>query len=101
MRDDGDGRVDDSGIGCGVQNTVTIVTTDTGSGYKVKGADLRVEISVGNTTRTPLLYTTENTCRVEEMGSIFSCLTASEIKFREAMRLPFSKGNEHWGVNRS
>jgi hypothetical protein len=25
------------------------------------------------------------------------CLTASETKFRQAMRLPFSKGNEHWG----
>jgi len=28
------------------------------------------------------------------------CLTASEIKFREAMRLPFSKGIEHWGIVR-
>jgi len=47
-RDDGDGRVDVFDSGGGVQNTVTIVTTDT-------------------------------------------------AKFREAMRLPFSKGNEHWG----
>ena len=32
MRDDGDGRVDVLDSGGGVQNTVTIVTTDTGSG---------------------------------------------------------------------
>jgi len=52
-RDDSDGRVDIFGSSGGMQNTVTIVTTDTGSGRKVKGAYLRVEIAAGNTTRTP------------------------------------------------
>lgn len=61
-RDDGDGRVDDYGIGGGVKNIVTIVTTVTGSGEQVNGACLREEIAVRQYNPNPLIFLTENTC---------------------------------------
>lgn len=100
MRDDGDGRVDISESGDSIKNTVTIVTTDTGSGRKVKGVYLRVEICVSKYNPNPLTPRHGQHLPAEVWQRHSSCLTASEIKFREAVRPPFSKGDEHWGAVR-
>ncbi len=85
------------GAGVVYKNTVTIVTTDTGNGRKVKGAYLRVEIAERQYNPNPLTPRHGQHLPVEERPCLSSCLTASEIKFREAVRPPFSKGDEYWG----
>ena len=48
----------------------------------------------------PLAFSHGKHLPPEEGQRHSSCLTASEIKFRLAVWLPFSKGDEHWGINR-
>jgi hypothetical protein len=56
-RDDGDGRDGLFGSDVGVKIIVTTVTTDTGSGEKVNGAYLRVEIVARQYNPNPLSFT--------------------------------------------
>jgi hypothetical protein len=59
------------GAGGGIQITVTIVTTVTqGAGKKSRGHILAGgDFPQGNTTRTPLLFATDNTCRQRESNA--------------------------------
>ena len=70
------------------------------SGEKVNGAYLRVEICASKYNPNPLIFSHGKHLPIEERQHLSSCLTASVIKFREAVRPPFSKGDEHWGAIR-
>ena len=77
-RDDGDGRDGLFGSDVGVKIIVTIVTTDTGSGEKVNGACLRVEIVRGQYNPNPLTFSHGQHSTAEGWQRHSSCLTASE-----------------------
>ena len=77
-RDDGDGRDGLFDSGDGVKNIVTIVTTDTGSGGKVNGAYLRVEICASKYNPDPLAFAHGEHSTAEGWQRHSSCLTASE-----------------------
>lgn len=77
-RDDGDGRDGLSGSDTDVKIIVTIVTTDTGSGEKVNGAYLRVEICGSKYNPNPLDFSHGKHSTAEGWQRHSSCLTASE-----------------------
>lgn len=61
---------------------------------------MRVEIAVRQYNPNPLMPRHGQHSPAEGKQRFSSCPTASEIKFREAVRPPFSKGDEYWGAVR-
>ncbi len=67
------------GAGGGNKTPVTIVTTVTGAGSKVKGAYLRVEISARQYNLSPLTFGPQRTLAGRGKGCAFlPCPTASD-----------------------
>ena len=70
-----------------------------GAGEKSRGHTCGWRFPQGNTTRTPLLLVTEKHLPTERKQQLPLLPNGECTKFREAMRLPFSKDIEHWGAS--
>ena len=86
---------------------VAVSKTSSSSSRPTRGAEEKVtggRLAGGDFHRkynpNPLAFSHGKHLPPEEGQRHSSCLTASEIKFRLAVWLPFSKGDEHWGINR-
>ena len=96
-----DGRDDILGRKPDSKNTVTIVTTVTGSGGKVKGAYLRVEIAARQYNPYPLTFVPRRTLAGWGERLCLSPLPNGECQSLGGVQGALFKGQPCWGGNRS